>query len=107
MTDPTEIPKINVAMRLDFGSVLTERAKTHGNFETNANISQSIKAAIERYNPGNIPPVHRESLDLIATKISRICSGQSDFHDHWVDIIGYAKLALADIDRRRDPPGGS
>lgn len=84
-------------------NVTVERQKTHGDFETNALISQSIKQA---YLHGDaIPFVHRESLDLIATKISRICSGQSDFHDHWVDIIGYARLALADIDRRRDPPG--
>lgn len=38
-------------------------------------------------------PVHREALDMMACKISRILSGQSGFEDHWADIEGYARLA--------------
>ena len=30
---------------------------------------------------------------MIALKLSRILSGQSNFKDHWDDIAGYAKLA--------------
>ena len=29
---------------------------------------------------------------MIALKLSRILSGQSNFKDHWDDIAGYAKL---------------
>lgn len=40
-----------------------------------------------------MPIEHREALDMIACKLSRILSGQSNFHDHWLDISGYAELA--------------
>ena len=39
-----------------------------------------------------IDPVHREALDMIASKIARILSGDATHVDHWVDIGGYAEL---------------
>lgn len=33
-----------------------------------------------------------EALDLMATKQSRIVSGDPTFADHWDDIAGYARL---------------
>ncbi len=72
-------------------SILQERKKTHGSFEMNAAISQGIKGV---FNYGQ-PPVkvaHKEALDMIALKLSRILSGQADFKDHWDDIAGYARL---------------
>ena len=32
------------------------------------------------------------ALDLICNKIARIVSGDSTYHDSWIDIAGYAKL---------------
>jgi hypothetical protein len=29
---------------------------------------------------------------MIAVKLARILCGDPDFHDHWQDVIGYAKL---------------
>lgn len=37
-------------------------------------------------------PFQREALDLIATKISRILTGDPFAPDHWDDIAGYAHL---------------
>lgn len=34
----------------------------------------------------------RESLELIATKMGRITSGNPNIQDHWDDISGYAEL---------------
>lgn len=75
-------------------ALLNERQKTHGNFATNARLSQAAKAAFEA-EPTYIDlcDVHKESLDMIALKLSRILSGQANFKDHWADIAGYAKLA--------------
>lgn len=72
--------------------LLEERGKTHGSFAHNAAISQSLK---RMFRAEGFPEhdLHREALDMIAVKLSRILSGQADFKDHWDDISGYAKLA--------------
>ena len=76
--------------------LLVERQSTHGSFEHNAMISQELKEIMRNPRPGIQPPslsVHREALDMIALKLSRILSGQAHYADHWDDIAGYAKLA--------------
>lgn len=73
-------------------SILDERKKTHGSFEMNAQLSQGLKGVF-RYGHEPVKVAHREALDMIALKLSRILSGQADFKDHWDDIAGYAKLA--------------
>jgi len=73
--------------------LLNERQQTHGNFEYNAMISQSIKLLF-RSAPGwgSLADIERESLDQIALKFSRILSGNSMQKQHWEDVVGYAKL---------------
>jgi hypothetical protein len=46
---------------------------------------------------------HRESLDLIATKIARILSGNPNDKDHWVDVAGYANLVVRWLTPPADP----
>jgi len=77
----------------DRDPLLQEREKTHGSFETNAEVSQKLKAIFAEYGGDGLPPVYREALDMIALKLSRILSGQHEFKDHWIDVAGYAKLA--------------
>jgi hypothetical protein len=74
-------------------AMLNERHVTHGNFEDNAIISQSIKRLF-RAGPGwnNCSDVEREAMDMIALKLSRVLSGRSMSKQHWEDIVGYAKL---------------
>lgn len=74
--------------------LLQERGKTHGDFTQNAIYGQHLRT-IFRSSPQwlNLPPVQREALDMMATKISRILSGNGDHPDHWDDLIGYATLA--------------
>ena len=73
--------------------IVQERQKTHGSFDENATTSQQLKA-IFRAQPHyeELCPRHKEALDMIALKISRILSGQAAFQDHWDDIAGYAHL---------------
>jgi len=73
--------------------LLNERQQTHGNFEDNATISQSIKILF-RSVPGwsSLSDIERESLDQIALKFSRILSGNTMQKQHWEDVVGYAKL---------------
>lgn len=72
--------------------LLQERQKMHGSFEKNAEISQELKWVFKKYGSDRLLLVHRESLDMIAFKLSRILSGQAQFSDHWKDIAGYAEL---------------
>jgi hypothetical protein len=75
-------------------ALLHERNKTHGSFADNAACSQQIKGLFHTARAWNgLHDVHREVLDMIAVKLSRILSGQAGFADHWNDIAGYATLA--------------
>lgn len=79
--------------------LIIERRKTHGAFTTNAKISQGLKDFLRKeMSEGGVllTDVQQEALDMICLKISRICSGQAGFADHWADIAGYAKLAEQD-----------
>jgi hypothetical protein len=90
--------------------LLNQRGTTHGSFELNAEVSQRIKGLYDHYDPQrNLCDVHREALDVIALKLSRILSGQASFKDHWDDIAGYATLAsraCAPLAEVATKPGG-
>jgi hypothetical protein len=75
-------------------AILNERATTHGSFADNARNGQAMRDLF-RANPSwaGMHPIHKEALDMIACKVSRILSGQAEFLDHWYDVIGYATLA--------------
>lgn len=74
-------------------ALLTERAKTHGSFEHHARVTQGLKEQMEgEPNWVALSDRHREALHMIVHKIGRILAGNPNFHDHWDDIAGYAKL---------------
>jgi hypothetical protein len=75
-------------------ALLTERATTHGSFADNARNGQAMRDLF-RSNPSwaQMNPIHKEALDMLACKVSRILSGQSMHDDHWADVAGYARLA--------------
>jgi hypothetical protein len=74
--------------------LLTERHATHGSFASNAHYGQTLRALF-RTSPGweRMPDEHREALDMVACKLSRILSGNSMEQDHWADLAGYSELA--------------
>lgn len=73
--------------------VLVERESTHGDFSHTAKIAQSMKSTMRLFpNWEQCDPRQREALDMIAVKMARILSGDSNFPDHWKDIEGYASL---------------
>ena len=75
--------------------LLAERQTTHGSFADNARNGQQLRAFFRRSPHWNdMPEIHREALDMMACKLSRILSGQSSHADHFRDIAGYATLAL-------------
>ncbi len=73
--------------------ILKDRLTTHGDFKDQSRVVQNLKAMV--YNcegSKNLSSMHREALDMILHKISRIVTGDPNFYDHWVDIAGYAKI---------------
>lgn len=75
--------------------LLQERAKTHGDYELTAKVAQKLKAMIR--NSPSYPDMNErqcESLEMIACKMARIMCGDPHERDHWVDVSGYALLAI-------------
>ena len=79
--------------------LLSEREKTHGNYDSTARTSQMLKRLISH------APAHsdmserqKETLDMIAVKLARIMCGDPHEPDHWRDIAGYALLAINERD---------
>lgn len=102
----TDIEETNVAREFHETSqeryatpLLNERERTHGDFTDTARIATGLKRQIryelslrQKRNQPSLTERQLESLDLIATKIARIISGDAANPEHWDDIAGYAKL---------------
>jgi hypothetical protein len=73
--------------------LLVEREKSHGSFTRVAKIAVELKLIMHQLPATKLEDVRQiEALDMIATKIGRILSGNPKVKDHWDDIAGYAKL---------------
>ena len=80
---------------------LEQRGSEYGDWSIQASVSQGLKEII-RIGPSNLNRPQMESIDLILMKISRIVVGNPDNIDSWTDIIGYATLAIKEIEKNRD-----
>ncbi len=74
--------------------VIEAREDAHGNYLHQASFAQELKRAFRDRSEGwkKLSPEQRESLDMIAVKISRILNGNPNTVDHWTDLSGYATL---------------
>jgi hypothetical protein len=81
-------------------NVLADRARTHGDFEHVAKMSQNLKHQMQSVNAyAHLDYYMAESLEQIAMKIARILSGNAFEKDHWQDIAGYATLVVRQMER--------
>ena len=79
--------------------ILNERQQTHGDFRSNARLSQKLKQIFRSTETWeHLDDVEKESMDMIALKFSRILSGKSLSKEHWEDVVGYARLAERECD---------
>lgn len=72
---------------------LESRNSTHGLFENTAKFAQDIKGQMRQGNWDALNAVQKETLEMIATKIARVLSGNPADPEHWHDLAGYATLA--------------
>lgn len=76
---------------MNANEVLQKRQVSHGDFSSNAKVSQLLKSAL-RWGCFELDDDQQESLEMICLKISRIATGNPNEPDHWLDIAGYATL---------------
>ena len=73
--------------------LIVDRAKTHGDYELNAETAQSLKRMLHQQDGWlRLSHIQRESLENICTKLGRIMAGDPNVAEHWDDIAGYARL---------------
>lgn len=79
--------------------ILDAREARYGGFKNNSRVAQVIKSAMKQGNGwAKLLPTQQESLDQIASKISRIVSGgDTSYADSWRDISGYAELVVKEL----------
>ena len=69
--------------------VLEERKTRYGTFRDNAEIAQKIKSVLyDHPNWDKMPYDNRQALCVICDKMARMMTGDPDYDDSWVDIIG-------------------
>lgn len=73
--------------------IISARSKTHG-LDSVAQLAhaQNLKRAIGHRGNDLLTMTEKESIDMIAVKLSRLANGEP-IEDHWDDIIGYAAIA--------------
>lgn len=71
---------------------LDQREETHGDFTRAAVTARTIKGLYSNLLTECPNSVILEGLDMIASKLARICNGDPMEPDHWHDIAGYATL---------------
>lgn len=83
---------------MNIDKTLEERQKTHGDFMSHAILSQALKEAFNNFGKSTLDDDQKEAIDMIFHKIARIGNGNPNVHDHWHDIVGYAKLVADRLD---------
>ena len=76
----------------DINTMLDASEQVHGEFFHTALIAQSIKSHLHPHLDPDADPIIPEALDMIASKLARVVSGDALHLDHWDDIAGYATL---------------
>lgn len=89
-------------MPQSINDILTEREATHGDFAVTADLAQEIKTIYKKAlaQGATLTAIQREALDMFASKIARILSGNPNEPEHWRDIAGYAALAQRELENQ-------
>lgn len=97
-------------MNTNVDSVLKERGSRYGDFKTHAEITQTLKAVVNTYLiqlDKKLTASQAESIDMIFHKIGRIVNGDPNYIDSWVDIGGYSKLIVDELEQQEKKLGKS
>jgi hypothetical protein len=85
---------------MTINDILNQRERTHGNFPEQAMTAQALKGLLAGTpNWPHMEPYMREALELICTKLSRMCHGNFNHVDAPLDVSGYAELMVKQLER--------
>jgi len=91
--------------------ILEERGAVYGEYAEVAFTSQALKSAMHSGHAWwDMPDEIKESLEMVANKISRMVNGSCMHEDNILDIMGYMQLALDRVresDALKSMPGYS
>ena len=76
----------------DLQTTLIDRAVAHGSWEDGS--ARWINACNALLDGTDLHPGHEAAVRMILSKLGRICTGDPYFHDHWLDIQGYAQRGM-------------
>lgn len=91
-------------MANDIQATLDQRGSRYGKFADNSLIFAQIMQIVDESpvaKDNRLNPTHRHSLSMMATKLSRILTGDPNYDDNWRDIAGYATI-MVDICNGKD-----
>lgn len=85
---------------LEISKILEVRKNNYGGFKANAELTQGIISICNKHtNYNNFEDVCiKETIHMIAHKIARIMCGDYFYKDSYIDIIGYAKICIDELD---------
>lgn len=84
----------------EIDTILSERQKTHGDFNAHARITQQLKdVMVDSPNWQKLSCVQKEAMEMVAHKFGRILAGDCNFYDSWFDCIGYLTLVTRELER--------
>ena len=82
-----------VMVQPDIAKVLVQRGTVHGDFTASSGLATSLQFELRQSPNWHGMRQHQQrALNMICEKITRICYGDPNFADHWIDIAGYATL---------------
>ena len=81
--------------------ILKQRSARYGNFETESEISEALKAILRLYYTKKHKAYMRSALEFNCHKMARILNGDPTYADNWVDISGYATIVSEKLKRRK------
>lgn len=87
----------------NINDTLDNRARTYGDYDDHARITQNIKAAMaDSGNWSYLPPHLKETLEMVAHKLGRMLNGDWKYLDTARDCIGYMKLSYDLLEKTND-----
>ena len=76
-------------------AVLAERGAVHGDWQIQSACTAAVRDAVfSHWQGAPPPPAVEEAINMIAHKLGRAAAGDAFEPDHWLDIAGYATLAV-------------
>lgn len=88
---------LNTVKNVD--EILCVRESRYGSFSVVSQISQELKRIMrESPNWNKLSDVQKEGLEMVQHKIARALSGDPNYLDNFIDVVGFSSLVKKDME---------